>query len=201
MPIITKQLGNWPSRFHLSKRLKELSNEAKLRINEKKKLHRDKWAIEDRKITGATYHPSVAVSYKSFIPLTAQLTELPEDLVQHILTHTFGEVKNWINDPAYKSCLTVPGLGTFTLNKYGIYKTINRVIQNIKRAKEEEPELYVILKEYLSYLWQLKQLVNQYEKENLPKYNPSLLNKRKTVQVLKKGLTIKLLEDPFKKED
>ncbi len=141
------------------------------------------------------YHPSLAISYKSFVPIIAKLANIPEHIVQSVLVHSFSFVKRWVNNPILKARFTVPELGTFVLNKVKIYKDLEKYIRLLKT--ETDVDYLEGLRYDFRTLWALKQLINAYEHKTQYKYNPNLINKSRKHILKKNGIEVVHLGDPY----
>jgi len=141
------------------------------------------------------YHPSLAVSYKAFVPIIAKLANIPEHIVQSAIVHSFSFVKRWVNNPILKARFSIPELGTFTLNKVKIYKDLEKYIRLLRT--ETDPDYLEGLRYDFRTLWILKQLINVYERKTHYKYNPHLINKSRKHILKKQGVEIVHLGDPY----
>lgn len=135
-----------------------LAKKEKIRKGEKSNYTLDQ--IERKK---ARYHPVIAVSHEEITPLVANVLELDKNLVHKIIMHSFANLRNWMSYPKYKARINIPDFGSFHINKFGINKDIYRLIGMAKRT--ENKELAQQLKDYIKYLWPLRQLCIEYEKK------------------------------------
>lgn len=93
---------------------------------------------------------------KDLVTLTAQKTELPEELVAEIIKHYFKWWRGYLENPKHPA-LTLPELGTVYAAKSQMYICLRSLISQLRKNPDNEH-----LKFLFRTIWNLKPEIFRY---------------------------------------